>query len=113
MRLNRVVFPAPLGPISARRSPGCTSRPTPSTARRPPKCLATPSSLSASMTCYSHPSPPQGGEGRVRGRAALAFKKSPPALSPEGRGSGALAVLAWGIVARVEGQLEVLVGIVF
>ena len=32
MRLNSVVLPAPLGPMRARRSPGRTSRLTPSTA---------------------------------------------------------------------------------
>src|SRR5215469_9352229 len=47
MRLNSVVLPAPLGPMSARRSPGRTARATPSTARRPPKCLLTPSSVRA------------------------------------------------------------------
>src|ERR1044071_4066912 len=102
MRLNSVVFPAPLGPINARRSPGCTSRPTPSTARRPPKCLVTPSNLSASMICY--PSPPEG----VRAR-------NPPHPCPLSRGERewALAVLAWRIVACVEGLLQELVGIVF
>src|SRR5262249_44878939 len=45
--LNRVVFPAPLGPMRARRSPADTSRLTPSTARRPPKTFDTPSSRRA------------------------------------------------------------------
>ncbi len=41
MRLNNVVFPAPLGPMMARRSPGSTRRLTWSTARRPPNALET------------------------------------------------------------------------
>ena len=47
IRLKSVVFPAPLGPMMARRSPGRTSRLTPSTARRPPKARDTPDSVSA------------------------------------------------------------------
>src|SRR5215469_12682394 len=42
MTLNSVVFPAPLGPRMARRSPGLTSRSTSATARRPPKRWPTP-----------------------------------------------------------------------
>src|SRR5437867_10377369 len=58
---------------------------------------------------------PRRGRGQGEGACSTRVQEIPltPALSPEGRGSGALAVLAWGIVARVEGQLEVLVGIVF
>src|SRR6186997_261300 len=56
-RLKSVVLPAPLGPISARRSPGATVRLTPSTARRPPKCLATPSSrrTSSAIALFARP----------------------------------------------------------
>src|SRR5690606_11726313 len=44
--LNRVVFPAPLGPMMARSSPRGTCEDTPSTARTPPKCLRTSSTTS-------------------------------------------------------------------
>src|SRR5438128_356648 len=47
MRLNSVVFPAPFGPMRARRSPGRTASDTPPTACSPPKYLETPSSLRA------------------------------------------------------------------
>src|SRR5258705_9277995 len=47
IRLNKVVLPAPLGPMSARRSPGPTVRLTPSTARSPPKSFERPLRLSA------------------------------------------------------------------
>ena len=42
MRLNSVVFPAPLGPRIARRSPGATSRSTSRTACSPPNRRPTP-----------------------------------------------------------------------
>src|SRR5882762_483115 len=42
MQLNRVVLPAPLGPIRANTSPSSTSKLTLSTATRPPKRLVTP-----------------------------------------------------------------------
>src|SRR6478672_4242439 len=42
MTLKRVVFPAPLGPRMARRSPGATSRSTSRTAARPPNRRPTP-----------------------------------------------------------------------
>ena len=42
MTLNSVVFPAPLGPRMARRSPGATSRSTSRTASRPPNRRPTP-----------------------------------------------------------------------
>src|SRR5687767_147291 len=47
IRLNSVVLPAPLGPMSARRSPGRTASSTPSTARSPPKTFETRSRRSA------------------------------------------------------------------
>src|SRR5215475_10727915 len=58
MRLKSVVFPAPFGPMRARRSPARTSSPTPFTARRPPKSLVTPSSLSASSATARSSAPP-------------------------------------------------------
>src|SRR5215813_14043077 len=61
MRLNSVVLPAPLGPMSARRSPGRTARATPSTARRPPKCLVTPSSVRAYSAFMTLGRPPLAG----------------------------------------------------
>jgi hypothetical protein len=39
IRLNTVVLPAPLGPISVNTSPRRTSKLTPLTARTPPKCM--------------------------------------------------------------------------
>src|SRR5262247_3393953 len=57
MRLNSVVLPAPLGPMSARRSPGRTARATPSTARSPPKCLLTPSSSRANSALMASARP--------------------------------------------------------
>src|SRR5439155_1954496 len=47
IRLKSVVLPAPLGPMSARRSPARTARATSSTARRPPNALETDRSSSA------------------------------------------------------------------
>src|SRR6185437_4221824 len=52
-RLNSVVLPAPLGPISAVRLPSATSKDAPATARTPPKL--TPSSRMASAVIV----PPQ------------------------------------------------------
>src|SRR5215204_4580815 len=48
MRLNSVVLPAPLAPITALRSPAATENETSSTASRAPKRFETPSSRSAS-----------------------------------------------------------------
>src|SRR5712692_10846728 len=48
MQLNKVVLPAPLGPMRANTSPFGTSKVTSSTATRPPKRLVTP--LSERMT---------------------------------------------------------------
>src|SRR4029434_3710619 len=45
IRLNRVVLPAPLGPMIARFSPGPISRLTPSTARSPPNSFERPARL--------------------------------------------------------------------
>src|SRR5215813_2017938 len=42
MRLNRVVLPAPLGPMIALIEPGATVKLTPLTARKPPKLLVMP-----------------------------------------------------------------------
>src|SRR5487761_2130774 len=53
MTLNRVVLPAPLGPITEAISPARTSRSTLSRATTPPKRLPTPdsrSSISATAT---------------------------------------------------------------
>ena len=47
--LNKVVLPAPFGPITAKISPGFTSRLTPSTASKPRKRLVTPSTLSKAV----------------------------------------------------------------
>src|SRR6266568_7251183 len=93
MRLNSVVFPAPLGPISARRSPGRRASATSSTARRPPKSLVTPSSRSAnSSVILIQPSPH---------RSKRALQLELPST-----------MLARGVVARVEGHLQELLGIV-
>src|SRR4051812_17240552 len=48
MRANRVVLPAPLGPISAVMRPGSAASETLSTARKPPKRLLTPSTRTSS-----------------------------------------------------------------
>src|SRR5690348_10163167 len=45
-RLNRVVLPAPFGPISPTISPSRTSNDTPSTARSPPKVRDSPETSS-------------------------------------------------------------------
>src|SRR3569832_1114987 len=58
---NKVVLPAPLGPISATISRCCTTTLTSSTARKPPKLLATPSTLSsgsAMTAAQAFPAPP-------------------------------------------------------
>src|SRR5262245_21136772 len=47
IRLNKVVLPAPLGPMIARRSPAPTIKLTPSTARSPPNSFVSPLRLSA------------------------------------------------------------------
>src|SRR5713226_9308189 len=44
IRLKRVVFPDPLGPMTPTSSPSSTAKLTPLTARTPPKALETPSS---------------------------------------------------------------------
>jgi hypothetical protein len=49
MQWKSVVLPAPLGPISTRRSPGATLSDTLSTARKPPKSFTSPSTRSASL----------------------------------------------------------------
>lgn len=41
MQLNSVVFPAPLGPMTAQTSPRATARSTPATATKPSKTLRT------------------------------------------------------------------------
>src|SRR6266852_6701504 len=79
MRLNSVVFPAPFGPMTARRSPGRTASDTPPTACSPPKYFETPSSL----------------------RAKSALRRALP-----------LAVLAWGMVSRIERLLQKLLRVV-
>ena len=48
MALNRVVLPAPLAPMSARRSPAATESETSSIARSAPNVRVTPSSTRAS-----------------------------------------------------------------
>src|SRR5262245_62344797 len=85
IKLNSVVFPAPFGPISARRSPGCTASVTRSTACNPPNERDTPSSSSAAELI----------------RAGCS--------SSDGLRS---AVLARRVVARVERRLHVLLGVV-
>src|SRR5690242_2855778 len=49
MQLKMLVLPAPLGPMTARKSWGCTSRLTPARAVTPPKWRCTPSRLSSAM----------------------------------------------------------------
>src|SRR5258708_35859266 len=57
MTLNRVVFPAPLGPMIPCRAPGATESVTPATASTPPKRRSTPvrvraGSAGASLTAF-------------------------------------------------------------
>src|SRR4030095_1419993 len=47
IRLKSVVFPAPLGPMMSRRSPGSTARLTPELTRSPPNDLLRPRTASA------------------------------------------------------------------
>src|SRR5438132_9075013 len=47
IRLKSVVFPAPLGPMMSRRSPGSTTRLTPEVTRSPPNDLSRPRTASA------------------------------------------------------------------
>src|SRR5206468_1334930 len=54
-RLKSVVFPAPLGPSSARRSPARIVSVTPSTARRPPNARETFSRTRQSATSLMRP----------------------------------------------------------
>ena len=63
MTLNRVVLPAPLGPISPVMAPSRISRLAPLTARTPPKCLYT-------STARIIADPPVGGATRAFNRAA-------------------------------------------
>jgi hypothetical protein len=55
MALNSVVFPAPFGPITARRSPSPSASETPSTARSAPKRTLTSVSASAAGTLQRTP----------------------------------------------------------
>src|SRR6266511_6493173 len=113
MRLNNVVFPAPFGPMRARRSPGRTSRATPSTARRPPKFLVTPSNLRASSLLTESPSPPKGERaGRGGVHSPRSWNLPSPRPSPQGGEGAGLAVLARGVIAWVERLLQELLGIV-
>src|SRR6185369_255738 len=52
---NKVVLPAPLGPISATISPGMTWALTLSTARRPPKLLQTPLTVNSGSAIATSP----------------------------------------------------------
>src|SRR6266496_6262 len=49
IRLNTVVLPAPLGPMSPSTSPGCRANDRSETARRPPKTLLSPRTSSNAM----------------------------------------------------------------
>src|SRR5439155_54666 len=55
IRLRAVVLPAPLGPMSARRSPARTASVTSSTARSPPNAFETPFSSSAYGSTSAQP----------------------------------------------------------
>src|SRR5712691_10416994 len=107
MRLNSVVFPAPFGPMRARRSPGRTASDTPPTACSPPKYLETPSSLRAKSALTTPPPHPALSPSRGRGMWRRACETNPSPLWGEGRVRGRLlAVLARGVIARVEGLLQ-------
>src|SRR5262245_3673120 len=55
IRLNRVVLPAPLGPMISRRSPGSTERLTPAVTRRPPNDLSRSFTASAVIVAGDYP----------------------------------------------------------
>src|SRR5262245_43113563 len=55
IRLNSVVFPAPLGPMMSRRSPGSTDRLTPAVTRRPPNDLSRSFTASAVIVGGDYP----------------------------------------------------------
>src|SRR6266446_281548 len=118
MRLNSVVFPAPFGPMRARRSPGRTASDTPPTACSPPKYLETPSSLRAKSVVTARPLIYSALASRLRrsARSADIEERVPnPSLSPLGRGQGEgrlSAVLARRVVPRVEGLLQELLRVV-
>src|SRR3989442_2741178 len=114
MRLKSVVLPAPLGPMSARRSPGRTASATPSTARSPPNAFETASSLRASSPTGSLRA------GFERGIRAVRAPALPAQSCPGGRfrkGGEAplrgLTVLARRVGARVKRPLPKLLGAVF
>src|ERR1019366_8344900 len=69
IRLNSVVLPAPFGPITARISPGETSKLTSSTAARPPNRLDRSRTARIGVTAHSRslhrPRLGRGGGGRV------------------------------------------------
>ncbi len=58
IKLNKVVLPAPFGPMIALRSPGKTVSVTPRTARRPPKLFDRPRSSRAGAPPFAFTSLP-------------------------------------------------------
>src|SRR3972149_460169 len=84
MALSSVVFPAPLGPMIARISPGWISRLTRFTAMRAPKRTLTPST-------FSKGPPPFPLMGSPRKAAIVGFR-SPRPLGPQPQGGLQLAL---------------------
>ena len=52
MQLNRVVFPAPFGPMTEKICPGCTSKPMLVRASRPPNEMESFSTLKKLMSFF-------------------------------------------------------------
>src|SRR5262249_5671910 len=100
MTLKRVVLPAPLGPMTALRSPGRILRSTPRTAWSPPKLLYRPMSsrtgVTASCICWST-------------RASLQGLGPEPARRAPASGGLLFAEFTRRIVAAVHRRLEELV----
>src|SRR5690606_13687281 len=86
-RLNRVVFPAPLGPISAVMAPRGISRWSTSTATRPPKRRSTPSAMRIGST-FATP----GAAGPLARPVDLARRTPPAGVAGAAVGSAVLSV---------------------
>ena len=81
-QLNSVVFPAPLGPITATIAPGSTVRLTPSSAVSPPKALVMPRASSTDQAAAA-PGRRFGRPRRINpsGRAAIMKTNAAPNAS--------------------------------
>src|SRR2546423_9971205 len=105
MRLKRVVFPAPFGPMMARRSPGRTLSETSSTAFRAPKALETWVSVRASVAAVDMVRPVVGVRRSLFG-ARLGSRPRPERQTPNAERLGMVPNALEG--AAVDGLLQVL-----